>query len=409
MQKLARVICLASGLLFSSALLTGVSAVHAAPAVPLTPPSPDLLNRVKLLLEKPSTWDAIPKQVTLCIYSPDGAQGQAFQYAMSYLSELPKYTQMAKDIGIDFNLKLDPPFKMRIELGSTKLKRTASTDVQFRIYSDERVASEDFKAKRCDGIAMSNLRARQFNPFVGSLDAIGAVPSYRHLTEVIQALAKPQMAEYMVNRDYEITGIMPLGAAYIMVNDRRINTLAKAAGKKVAVLDFDKSQAMLVQRIGAQPVSVDFTTLSSSFNNAQVDIMAAPAIVFNPFELYRGMTDAQGNVRGAIVNFPVLQVTGVMMMHRGRFPEGLGQLVREFSSTQLAAAYRFIDETEKAIPAKYWMDVPVSDRAGYQKLMRESRIDMTKEGYYDPRMMRLLKRVRCQIEPTHYECSLSDE
>lgn len=34
------------------------------------------------------------------------------------------------------------------------------------------------------------------------------------------------------NRDYEVVGIVPLGAAYIMVNDRRIDTLSKAAGKK---------------------------------------------------------------------------------------------------------------------------------------------------------------------------------
>jgi TRAP-type C4-dicarboxylate transport system substrate-binding protein len=105
---------------------------------------------------------------------------------------------------------------------------------------------------------------------VVSLDAIGAVPSYQHLTQVIQLLARPEMAKDMVNQDYEITGIIPMGAAYVMVNDRRINTLAKAAGKKVAVMDFDKSQAMMVQRIGAQPVSVDLTSLAGKFNNGQV-------------------------------------------------------------------------------------------------------------------------------------------
>jgi len=55
------------------------------------------------------------------------------------------------------------------------------------------------------------------------------------------------------------------------------------------------------------------------------------------------------------------------------------------------------------------MDVPAADKPGYIKLMREARLDMVKAGYYDPRMMSLLKRVRCAIEPTQYECSLNDE
>jgi len=185
--------------------------------------------------------------------------------------------------------------------------------------------------------------------------------------------------------------------------------LAKAAGKKVAVMDFDKSQAMMVQRIGAQPVSVDLTSLAGKFNNGQVDIMAGPALIFDPFELYKGMTDKQGQIKGAIVRIPLLQITGVMMMHRNRFPDGMGQLIREYAATQITPAYDFIHETERAIPEKYWMNVPAADKPGYIKLMREARIDMTKAGYYDPRMMALLKRVRCKIDPTHYECSLSDE
>lgn len=394
--------------ILSTALITPAGAAsNTAPA--LTPPSSDLLKRTQALLDKPATWSKIPKEVTLCLYSPDGINGKGFQYARSYLSELPKYTKMAQEIGIDFNLKMISPTQFKIDLASRKLKRQASTDVYFRVYTDERVAAEDFKIKKCDGIAMSNLRARQFNHFVGSLDAIGAVPSYQHLTEVIQLLAKPEMAEYMVNKDYEITGVIPLGAAYIMVRDRAINSLAKAAGKKVAVLDFDKSQAKMVQRVGAQPVSVDFSSIAGKFNNGQVDIMAGPAIIFNPFELYKGMTDNTGKIKGAIVRFPLIQVTGVMMMHRNRFPDGMGQLVREYAATQLAPAYQFVDDTEKEIDAKYWMDIPDVDKVGYVKLMREARLDMTKEGYYHPKMMSLLKKVRCKITPTHYECSLKDE
>jgi len=369
----------------------------------------EIFAHAKKLMDNPKTWDKIPSKIALCVFSPEGAHGKGFDFAMSYLKELPKYTRIAKNMGVDLKVTMTSPLDMHVDLASQVAKRKASTDVKFRIYTNEKIASEDFKAGQCDGVAMSNLRAKEFNGFIGSLDAIGAIPSPKHLTEAIQLLSKPAAAKYMVNKNYEIVAIIPMGAAYIMVNDRKINSLAKAAGKKIAVLDYDKSQAKMVQQIGAQPVSVDLTTISGKFNNAQVDIMAGPALIFKPFELYKGMTAPDGKIKGAIIRFPVVQITGVMMMHRNKFPDGVGQLVREFSAMQTGMAYQFIDETEQSIDPKYWMDVPAADKPGYIKLMRESRIAMAKEGYYDKRMMGFLKKIRCQFDPSHYECSMTDE
>ena len=266
----------------------------------------DMFKRAKMLIDNPKTWDQIPSKVTLCIFSPEGAKGRGFDFAMNAVKDLPKFTQIAKSMGVDLKISMSSPMDMHIDMASAVAKRKASTDVKFRIYTNEKIASEDFKAGQCDGVAMSNLRAKEYNGFIGSLDAIGAIPSYKHLTEAIQLLFKPAAGNYMVNKDYEIVSIIPVGAAYIMVNDRKINSLAKAAGKKIAVLDFDKSQARMVQQIGAQPISVDFTTLSGKFNNGQVDIMAGPALIFKPLELYKGMTAPDGKIKGAIVRFPIV-------------------------------------------------------------------------------------------------------
>jgi hypothetical protein len=55
------------------------------------------------------------------------------------------------------------------------------------------------------------------------------------------------------------------------------------------------------------------------------------------------------------------------------------------------------------------MDIPANDKIGYVKLMRESRIDLTKEGIYNKKMMSLLKKVRCQQDSSSFECALNDE
>lgn len=277
-------------------------------------------------------------------------------------------------------------------------------DLQLKAYTDERVAAEDFKAGQCDLVSLTGMRGRQFNSFTGSIDAIGAIPSNATAKAVMNLLSNPKLAGDMVSNGYEVAGVVPLGSAFLLVNDRSINTLAKAAGKKIAVLDYDKAQAKMVQKVGAQPVSSDVTTFGGKFNNGQVDIIAAPAIAFKPLELFKGL-----GTKGAIAKFPIAQISGNIIIRQSKFPAGFGQKSREYVATQLPRAMDLIGKTEAAIPAKYWMEIPANDKVGYVKLMRESRIDLTKEGIYNKKMMSLLKKVRCQQDASSFECALNDE
>ncbi len=51
----------------------------------------------------------------------------------------------------------------------------------------------------------------------------------------------------------------------------------------------------------------------------------------------------------------------------------------------------------------------MEDKEKYQRLLRDGRIDLTKQGVYDPGMMRVLKKARCTVERTNFECSLGGE
>ena len=136
----------------SVALATTIIPAYAAPdTAPLYQPqlSGSVIKRIQTLMDKPSTWAQIPKTVTLCVYSPEGSKGKSFQQAMSYMTEIPKYTQMARDIGINLNVTMLDPLTMKLDIGYPKLKKQATTVAHLRVYSDERVLSEDFKLKKC--------------------------------------------------------------------------------------------------------------------------------------------------------------------------------------------------------------------------------------------------------------------
>lgn len=309
-------------------------------------------------------------KVTFCIYDPLGTHGDAYGMAQDQ-------ALVARSWGVDMVLKA---------------------------YTDERVAAEDFKAGFCDGVAITTIRARQFSPFIGSIDSIGALPSINHMRTLEEVLANPKMAEHMINGRYEVVGVIPMGAAYVMVTDRSIDTVEKAAGKRVAVLDLDKAQAKIVQALGAQPVASDLSNFAGKFNNHQVDILVAPIILYSPMELYKGV-----GTKGAIYRFPLGQISATMLIHRDKFPTDFGQKCRRYVLSQMDKAFTLIDKAEKNVPKNQWMSLPPADEARYFRMMRDARIMLTKEGIYDRNMMKLLKNVRCKREPGNSECVLTDE
>lgn len=310
--------------------------------------------------------------VKTCIFDPGGVNGPGYQ--------------MAKDQSLE--------------------ARKWGIDLQLQVFIDERIAAESFRVGQCDAVNMSSLRARQFVKFAGSIDAIGGLMTYQQVNDLVQLLARPATASLLVEGDYEVAGIVPLGAAYVMVNDRAINSVEKAAGKKVAVLDWDRSQAKLVQAMGAQPVASDISNFFGKFNNGQVDIIACPAIAYQPLELYKGI-----GTKGAIYRFPLVNVTGSFLIRRSKMPAGInvGQLAREYIAAQVPKAFEAIHQAEKDIPADKWMDLTPTEKDKYTKMMRESRIMLTQDGTYDPRTMKILKRIRCTRDPANYECTLKDE
>ena len=124
-------------------------------------------------------FDQMPKgssfKRVICIWDIAGRNGLVFNAAME---------QRALAVEYGINLEMVP-------------------------YTSETVMVEEFKAGRCDAALMSGLRARQFNLYSGSVDAIGAVPDRKHMQTLLQVLAHPKQAGHMVQGEYVVMGIYP--------------------------------------------------------------------------------------------------------------------------------------------------------------------------------------------------------
>ncbi len=326
----------------------------------------------------PMAQAAKPK---FCIYDPLGTSGEGYRAAKDYVVAMQKH----------------------------------NFDIDIKSYLDERVAVEDFRTGQCDGVMATALRTRQFNTLAASMDTVGAATIVRKgkidfdgsmevVRKFIGTLSSPKAADLMKSNGYEIVGIIPLGAVYPFVNDRSIDTLEKAAGKRVAAFDYDKAQAQLIQRVGARPVSVDVTNFSAMFNNNNVDVIMAPSIVYKPLELYKGI-----GTKGGVGRFPLTIITYQMVIRADKFPPEFGQKSRDYVFGSFDQVLEVVKRADKDIPEKLWIDPTPADNERYVNIMREGRIEMAEKGFYDKKGLKLVKKIRCSVYPEASDCTQPTE
>lgn len=320
---------------------------------------------------------AAQAKVTMCVFDPMGANGDGFLAARDYKVEMSEQ-------GVEIDL---------------------------RPFTDERVAVEDFKTGQCDAVMATAMRTRQFNGLAASLDSLGAssiirngkidLPaSFEVVRRFIDTMSLPKAAELMAEGQYEIAGIFPLGAAYAFINDRSLTSLESLAGKRIGAFDHDKAQAELIQRIGARPVTVDINNFGASFNNGNLDAVAAPAIAFKPYELFRGV-----GTKGGVVRFPLTISTYQMVIRQAKFPAGFGQRSRVYIAHNFDLAMATLKLADRTIPEAMWVEMTGPDIERYQKIIKEVRIQMAESGYYDKKGLKVIKKIRCSLNPEAAECT----
>ena len=280
--------------------------------------------------------------------------------------------------------------------------------VQLISFQDEDLADKTFQNDKCDAVYMTSMRARTYNKFAGSIDALGGVPSNKIAQKAVEYVLDPRNTKRMTTtlqgESYEVAGIGLIGSAYIFVKDRSLNTIEKAQGKKFAILHYDRAQRVMVERVGAVPVMSDISNFIKKFNTGEVDVVAAPAYAYKPLEIEKGLGS-----KGAMLNFPVVNVTADLIVRPERFPAQFGEQSRQWFLQKIPQSFAMVQRLEAAIPSKIKMQLSKEDKEKYQRLLREGRIDLTKQGIYDPGMMRVLKKARCTVERTNFECSLGGE
>lgn len=273
-------------------------------------------------------------------------------------------------------------------------------NVEMVPYTSESVMVEELKSGTCDAALMSGLRARLFNQYTGTLDSIGGFPDHEQMQLGLQLMADPRSADRMVSNGYVVMGIAPAGAAHVFVNDRSINTLAKASGKRVVVLDYDPTQAEMISGVGATPVVADIVNAPNMFNTGVVDVLAAPLAAYEVLELHKGLEPD-----GGIIDLPLTHITMQLIGRAEVIPNELAQLVREAFFQGADEIISRVRMEEEKVPDKWWIRIPADDRREYDAMMQAARLELREQGYYSGDMLTLQRKIRCRADGSREECS----
>ena len=303
---------------------------------------------------------------SFCVFDPVGANGPLFAITK-------EFQPVAMQRGIRLNL---------------------------RAYTDEKVAAEDFKAGQCDAVLLTGTRAREFNKFTGSLEAMGAVPGEQEMRLLYNTLSQPQARQFLVEGPYEVAGVFPGGAIYLHTRDRNVDSVEKLQGKRIATLDYDSASVRMVRHVGASVVGSNSANFAGKFNNGSVDLAYAPAVAYQPLELYKGV-----NTKGGVFKYALGYMNFQVIIHRDRFPDDAGQMVRDESIKRIDQAYEIIAEAEAGIPEEVWMHPPQEDVAEYDRMLRQVRLSLLEDGVYDERAIKLMRAIHCRVDGSRSECA----
>lgn len=286
----------------------------------------------------------------------------------------------------------------------TLAARNWGAELTIKSYQSEEKAVRDFKSGACTALAATSFSTMEFNNFTGTISAIGAVPSNAIAKNLLLLMGNSKLSKDMIEGDYEVAGVVPVGAAYFVVKDRNINTLGKMQGKRVGVLKVDPAQARMLKKVGGQPVFINYDNAVSKLLNDEIDILPAPAIAYEPLEVYRAM-----GAKGGVAKFPISFMTGNIILKRDEFPADYGQKSRSWVAKQVPRYMSLLTQYEEAVPRKYWFSIPNEDQVGYLRLMRQMRIEFVRNQTYNAKMIGLLKKLRCQRDASGFECGATGE
>ena len=286
-------------------------------------------------------------------------------------------------------------------LKQTKLKAISwGIDLQMEAYTDETVAANDFRSGVCSAVLLTNILAKDFVPFTGAFGAPGAIRTLDELKTLSKSLTSKKAEKLISNGKYQMAGLFPIGEIYTFVRDKSNVKIEAISGKKVSILNADLASERFAKVVGASPVHTSLATWGGQFNNGNVDVMFAPALAYNTFELYKGLGE-----NGGIIDYNILYAVMEMVINTDLAPASFGDDMRQHALSRFNELENTVKQAHSEIPQKYWVSLDPNTESEYEAMSKKIRLALRDEKAYDSKAISILWKIRCKFNPSATECA----
>ncbi|CCK75460.1 MAG: hypothetical protein KBT75_00160 [Oleispira antarctica] len=266
-------------------------------------------------------------------------------------------------------------------------------------YTDEQEVVDKLIAGDCDTGIISGAQARKFNDFTGSIEALGGVPTRKHMKYLLQVLASTYAHKKMQQGNFQIVGIIPIGPNYLFTHDGKKPTLKRSFRGKAAAVNGDVSQKALYDAFDMTQLDGNNTAAAAgAYNLSDADVLMAPLVGYNMFNLGAGLK------HGSIVDYPLSQMTLQVVSRIDRIPPEIGQFLREDLFVKLNMLYREVEKNTREVPREKMFKLSPREERILDTKIASIRDQVTENGGYNKGMMKLQKKIRCKIDKTLQEC-----
>lgn len=273
-------------------------------------------------------------------------------------------------------------------------------DLTVITFQDEQKLLEALRTdERCDAALIRGSIAMEFNKFAGTIESIGGLRQREQVHLLMQVLANPSMASRLSDDDYTVLGVATMGSSYRFTSDRTKRALSDFDNQLIAVESIDPSRADFVSAIGAKPSLGDMMSNVQEYADGKVKGMVSPIIAY----LVMGTGQISRDV--GIFDTPLSQSTIQLIGRTEKFPPGLAQILREDFLFKFDNYARRVDNEMALVPGEFWMKDKEADVKKMEQLALGVRLKLRDQGYYDPAMLRLQRKIRCKFEPARDECT----
>lgn len=275
--------------------------------------------------------------------------------------------------------------------------------LEVEAFTNEQDVVDKLRSGHCDTSVMSGAKAREFNDFTASIEALGGGPSRQHMKYLLQVLSSPYAHKKMIQGDFHVVGIIPLGFNYLFTHDSKKPSLKRTLSRNqtAAVIANDASQNALFNAFNIKLLpSMSTASSAGAYNLADADLLMAPLVAYNMFNLGKGLK------HGSIVDYPLSQMTLQIVSRLDTIPLEVGQFLREDMFVKLNMFYRETEKNSREIPKEKIYPLSSRDVRALNARITEIRQQLTQQGDYHPGMMKLQKKIRCKIDKTLQECKM---